>query len=288
LSAAVPNSAGTATPRLKAPANACDSHLHTYDPRFPKAWPKLYPTADASVAEYRLLQQRIGTTRAVVVQAAVYGTDNRGLVVALGELGADRARGVAVLHPTATDAELDALHASGVRGLRFSQHDPATAVTSAEMIEPLARRIADRGWHTQLHLRGDQIAAMAALIERLPGTIVIDHMGRLPQPEGVAHAAYAVVRRLLDSGRGWVKLSGAYLDTQVGPPRYADITRVAREYVKAAPERCVWGSDWPHPTERKAKPDDAVLFDLLQEWARDEPTRHRILVQNPARLYGFD
>ena len=286
MSAAVPNSAGTATPRLKAPVNACDSHLHTYDPRFPKAWPKLYATANASVAEYRLLQQRIGTTRAIVVQAAVYGTDNRGLLAALQELG-DRARGVAVVHPTVTDAELDELHAGGVRGVRFSQHDPATAVTSAEMIEPIARRIAERGWHTQLHLRGEQIAAMAALIERLPGTIVIDHMGRLPQPEGTGHGAFAVVRRLLDSGRGWVKLSGAYLDTKVGPPRYADITRVAREYVKAAPERCVWGSDWPHPTERN-KPDDAVLIDLLQEWARDEPTRHRILVQNPAHLYGFD
>jgi D-galactarolactone isomerase len=94
------------------------------------------------------------------------------------------------------------------------------------------------------------------------------------------------VRRLLDSGRGWVKLSGPYLDTQVGPPRYLDATKVAREYVKAAPERCVWGTDWPHPTESN-KPDDAVLLDLLQEWARDEATRQKILVENPTRLYGF-
>jgi len=233
-----------------------------------------------------LLQQRIGTTRAIVVQAAVYGTDNRGLVAALGELG-DRARGVAVVHPTVTDAELDLLHASGVRGVRFSQHDPATAVTSAEMIEPIARRIAERGWHTQLHLRGDQIAAMAELIERLPGTIVVDHMGRLPQPEGVAHGAFAVVRRLLDSGRGWVKLSGAYLDTKVGPPRYADIKPVGRALAEHAPERCVWGSDWPHPTEPNVKPDDAALFDLLQEWSVDENMRHRVLVANPAVLYGY-
>jgi predicted TIM-barrel fold metal-dependent hydrolase len=84
-----------------------------------------------------------------------------------------------------------------------------------------------------------------------------------------------------------VKLSGAYLNTEIGPPRYADATRIAREYVKVAPERLVWGSDWPHPTEREAKPDDAVLFDLMQEWARDEPTRHKILVENPAALYSF-
>jgi predicted TIM-barrel fold metal-dependent hydrolase len=284
--AAVPKSAGTASPRLKAPPLACDAHLHIYDPRLPMAWPKLRATPDASVAEYRLLQQRLGTTRAIVVQPAAFGTDNRGVVAAVRELGPEAARGVAVVHPGVSDAELDALHAGGVRGLRFSQHDPNTAVTSAEMIEPLARRAAERGWHVQLHLRGEQIAAMAALIERLPATVVFDHMGRLPQPDGAAHAAFAVIRRMLDAGRAWVKLSGAYLDTRVGPPRYADATRVAREYVKAAPERCVWGSDWPHPTE-SSKPDDAILIDLLQEWARDERTRHRVLVENPAALYGF-
>ena len=287
MSRAVPNSAGTSPPRLKAPPLACDSHLHVYDPAFPMAWPKLRPVANASVAEYRLLQQRLGTVRAVVVQPAVYGTDNRCIVAAIRALGIDNARGVAVVHPSVTDAELEELQANGVRGLRFTQHDPATAVTSSDMIEPLARRVAERGWHIQLHLRGEQIVAMSDLIHRLPGTIVIDHMGRLPQPEGVAHAAYPIVRRLLDSGRGWVKLSGAYLDTKIGPPRYPDVTKVAREYAKAAPERCVWGSDWPHPTERERKPDDAALLDLLQEWVRDEATRQKILVSNPAALYGF-
>ena len=286
MSAAVPNSAGTAPPRLKAPPLACDSHLHIYDPAFKMAWPKLRAQPNASVEEYKLLQKRLGTTRAIVVQPAVYGTDNRATLAAVKALGIGNARAVGVLHPTVTDAELDELHAAGMRGLRFTQHDPTTAVTSPDMIEPLARRIAERGWHTQLHLRGDQIAAMRDLIGRLPGTVVIDHMGRLPQPEGIAHPAFAVVRGLLDSGRGWVKLSGAYLDTKVGAPRYLDATKVAREYVKAAPERCVWGSDWPHPTE-SAKPDDAVLMDLLQEWARDEAARHRILVENPRLLYGF-
>ena len=283
----VPNSAGTSTPRFKAPPDTCDSHLHVYDPQFPMAWPKLRATPNASVAEYRLLQQRLGTTRAVVVQPAAYGVDNRGIVAAVGQLGAGKAVGIAVLHPTVTDAELEALHAGGVRGLRFTQHDPRTAVTSPEMIEPLARRVSELGWHTQLHLRGAQIVDMAALIEGLPGTIVIDHMGRLPQPDGIKHPAFQVIKRLLESGRGWVKLSGAYLETQVGAPRYADITKVARALVKLAPDRCVWGSDWPHPTERDTKPDDAVLFDLMQEWARDEPTRHKILVDNPAALYGF-
>jgi len=155
------------------------------------------------------------------------------------------------------------------------------------MIEPLARRIAERGPAASLlqALRACLTEGDAILAKRK--SVVIDHMGRLPPAEGVKHPAFGIVRRLLDSGRGWVKLSGAYLNTEVGPPRYADATRVAREYVKAAPERCVWGSDWPHPTERDVKPDDAILFDLLQEWARDEPTRRRILVDNPRSLYGF-
>ncbi|HET7730139.1 MAG TPA: amidohydrolase family protein [Usitatibacter sp.] len=283
----VPNSAGTSAPRLKAPAGACDCHLHIYDPRFPMAWPQLRSTPDASVAEYRLLQQRLGTTRAVVVQPAAYGFDNRVTLAAIEALGPGLARGIAVVNPAIGDAELAALHTGGIRGLRFTQFDPKTAVTTPEMIEPLTRRVAEMGWHVQLHLRGDQIVAMAAMIEALPGTIVIDHMGRLPQPEGIHHPAFPVIARLLESGRGWVKLSGPYLDTRTGSPRYADVSRVAIEWMKLAPRRVVWGSDWPHPTERDVKPDDAVLLDLVQEWAGDEAARQRILVDNPAHLYGF-
>jgi D-galactarolactone isomerase len=155
------------------------------------------------------------------------------------------------------------------------------------MIEPLAKRVHGFGWHVQLHMLADQIAAHEALLRRLPTPIVIDHLGRLPQPAGIAHPAFAVIRRLLDQGRTWIKLTGAYLNTQVGPPGYADTLPIARAYVEAAPERMVWGSDWPHPTEQH-KPDDAALLDLLADWAPDESQRQRILVDNPARLYGFD
>jgi predicted TIM-barrel fold metal-dependent hydrolase len=191
-----------------------------------------------------------------------------------------------VVHPSVTDAELKTLAAGGIRGIRFTQFDPATATTTIDMIEPLSRRVADLGWHVQIHMRGDQIAAAESLWQRLPSAIVFDHIGRLPQPAGVDHPAHGIIRRLIDTGRTWVKVSGAYLDTKVGPPTYADVTRVAQAFVTAAPERMVWGSDWPHPTE-KDKPDDAGLFDLLAEWAPDAATRHRILVTNPETLYGF-
>ena len=284
---AVPNSSGTAPPRRPAPPGACDCHLHVYDPRFPMANPAFRGTANASAAEYRLLQQRIGTTRAVVVQPAAYGTDNRVTVAAIEQLGRDHARGIAVVHPEVSDHELEALHRGGIRGLRFTQHEPRTAVTTPAMIEPLAHRIAPLGWHVQLHLLGEQIAAMAELIRRLPGIVVFDHLGRLPLAEGSAHPAFRVIAEVIESGRGWVKLAGAYLNTQVGPPDYPDTTEIAREFVRLAPERCVWGSDWPHPTESAEKPDDAVLFDLLDLWAPDDATRGRILIENPAALYGW-
>jgi predicted TIM-barrel fold metal-dependent hydrolase len=283
----VPNSSGTAKPRLAAPAGACDCHLHIYDPAFPMARPDARAVADASVGVYRMLQQRTGTVRAIVVQPAAYGTDNRVTVDAVAKLGRENARGIAVIHPDITDAQLAALGAGGIRGVRFTQHDPRTAVTTPDMIEPLAIRLAAIGWHVQLHLLAPQIVALRDVILRLPGTVVIDHMARLPQPEGTSHPAWDVVKAMLDRGRTWVKLSGAYLDSREGAPRYGDVLAVAHALVRHAPERCVWGSDWPHPTERDAKPDDAVLFDLLGEWSGGEAMRKRILADNPRELYGF-
>jgi D-galactarolactone isomerase len=281
----IPNSSGNWAPRLMAPPASCDAHIHIYDPRFVATRPGARLTRNATVADYRLLQARLGTARTVVVQPAAYGFDNAVTVDAIAQLGIGNARGVAVVAPSITDAELRELDRLGVRGVRFTQHDPSTAVTTPEMIEPVAARIAEVGWHVQLHMRGDQLVEMAALVERLPNTIVIDHMGRMPQPAGPSHPAFDIVKRLLDSGRAWVKLSGAYLDSRV--PGHSDVRAVARALVKHAPERCVWGSDWPHPTERETKPDDAALLDLVTDWAGNDETRRRILVDNPARLYGF-
>ncbi len=284
---AVPNSSGTSLPRYKAPPGTCDCHIHIYDPRFKMKWPKLRAVTDASVEQYRLLQKRLGTARAVVVQPAAHGTDNAVTLDAVAQLGIENARGIAVCHPTVTDTELVAMNKAGIRGLRFTLHEPRTAVTSVEMIEPLAHRAHRLGWHVQLHLRAEQIVLWAPMIEKLPGTLVFDHMARLPQPQGPRHPALAIVKRLIDKGSTWVKLSGPYLETQVGPPRYADVKSTARALLEYAPQRCVWGSDWPHPTEPHTKPDDAVLFDLVQEWTTDEITRMKILVANPATLYGF-
>jgi D-galactarolactone isomerase len=283
---AVPNSSGTEAAKLRAPANACDCHHHIYDAvRFAPAQPGAEP--NARVAEYRLLQRRIGTTRDVVVTPRPYLTDNRVTLDAIAQFGAN-ARGVAVIHPTITDAELDTLARGGIRGIRFSlaANPTTTAATTLDMIEPLSKRVNALGWHVQINMDADQIAAAEDLWSRLPSAIVFDHMGHIPQPIGMKHHAFTIIRRLVDKGRTWVKLSVTYDNTKDGPPTYADVTKVAQAYVRAAPERMVWGSNWPHPNEPK-KPDDAVLFDLLAQWAPGEATRHRILVENPEVLYGF-
>jgi predicted TIM-barrel fold metal-dependent hydrolase len=284
---AVPNSSGTESPKLNAPPNACDCHMHIYDPaRFPMVpSPRVAPT-NAALPQYRLLQRRIGTTRVVVVTPRNYATQNQVTVDAIAQLAAN-ARGVAVLHPTVTDAELKRLHDAGVRGIRFSLTDPATAVVTVDMVEPLSKRVANLGWHVQFNVEGQQIVEWADLLGRLPSQIVFDHLGHPPLPAGVQHPSHRIIRGLIDRGRAWVKLSGAYSNTRVGPP-YPDATQIAQAFVKAAPERLVWGSDWPHPSEAPdRKPNDAALFDLLSEWAPAEATRRRILVENPVALYGF-
>jgi D-galactarolactone isomerase len=281
----VPWSTGTELPKLKMPADACDCHHHIYDSRFPIAPSATLKPKDAKVADYRLLQARTGTTRSVVVQPSTYGTDNSCTLDGMAQLG-PTSRGVAVVDTSVTDAELKRLHGLGIRGIRFNLVQ--AGATTVEMLEPLSKRVNDLGWHVQIHQLGDGIVKMEDILQRLPSQIVFDHMGRIPKDVGAEHPAFKVIGKLIEKGRTWVKISGAYMDTKVGPPTYADSTKLAQAYVKAAPQRMVWGSDWPHPTEKDdAKPNDAILVDLLAEWAPDEKTRNRILVDNPATLYGF-
>jgi len=284
-SGAVPNSSGAEAPKLKAPTLACDCHHHIYDAaRFPPKNADARIIPDARVPEYRRLQRRIGTGRNIVVTPAAYANDNNVTLDAIAQFGRN-ARGVAVIDAKVSDAELKALDAGGVRGIRFSV--AATAAVPTMDIIALAQRIEALGWHVQVNMTAEQIASAEDLWNRLPTPIVFDHMGHIPQPAGVAHPTYRIIRGLIDKGRTWVKLSITYDSTKVGPPTYADVNMVGRAYVQAAPERVVWGSNWPHPNEA-AKPDDAALIDQVLEWAPSEALRHRLFVENPATLYGFD
>jgi len=218
-----------------------------------------------------------------VVTPSTYGTDNRVTLDAIAQIG-PTARGVAVVDTSVADAELRRMNDLGIRGIRFNLVQ--VGATTIEMIEPLSKRVNDLGWHIQIHMKGEQIAGIEDLLLRVPSPIVFDHLGRLAQPNALDNPGFRTISKLIDKGKTWVKLSGAYQDSKVGAPSYSDTVPVARAYIKAAPQRVVWASDWPHPTE-KEKPNDAVLFDLLAEWAPDPASRTAILVDNPASLYGF-
>ena len=291
LSASVPHSVGVNRPSRALPALACDSHMHIFDARFAPSphWPRTPP--EAPVAAYRRLQRRLGTARTVVVTPSTYGTNNACTLDALDQLG-DSARGVAVVDAAVSDDELARLAARRVRGLRVNFVSPQSwGTTTPEMLLTLAGKVARHadcaGWHIQVFAQPEQIVALAPVLQSLPVPLVIDHLGRIDPAEGPVAEAYGVLRRLLDGGNTWVKLSGAYMRCTVHAPRYADTLPLGRALVQAAPERLVWGSDWPHTTEAPGTVNDADLVDLLQAWAGTQASMDRILVANPAQLYGF-
>lgn len=272
-------------PRLRAPPGACDCHMHFFDARFPLAAKARRQEPDAWVPAYRQLQRRLALTRVVVVQPTCYGRDNRCTLAAMAELG-DDARGVAVIDAAVTDGELEHLHAAGIRGVRFRMLDPPELPW--DLLETMAARIAPLGWHIQFQMDGRDFESREDLLRRLPCALVIEHVGKFLEPVPVTHPGFQALARLVDAGRCWVKLSGAYMMSKSGPPLYADIGALAKELVRRAPERMVWATNWPHPIPGAAGevPDDALLLDLLLDWAPDA-VRGRILVENPARLYGF-
>jgi len=271
------------SPKLVAPPGSCDCHMHIYEDRFPLAPTATFKPPNAPVSEYRKVQQALGITRAVVVQPTGYGFDNRCTLEAIAELGAD-ARGIAVVPPEVPDAQLQALTDAGIRGVRFHMHKGG--VLPWDALEGLAAKVLPFGWHVQLQLDGRELAEHETRLKNLAGTLVIDHVGKFVQPITATHPGFAVLLRLLDTGKCWVKLSAPYESSKVGPPRYDDVAALARILAKAHPERCVWASNWPHPNQKNVPPDAAML-DLLLDWVDDDATRARILVDNPAQLYGF-
>ncbi|WP_245473374.1 amidohydrolase family protein [Bradyrhizobium zhanjiangense] len=279
-------SSGITKPLFVPPVGSADCHFHTYDKSYPIAKGATLLPDDASPDDYRALQHRIGTTRGVIIQPSTYGTDNRLQIASRQALGAENFRVIAVVAEDVSDAELRRLDEQGVRGVRFNLGFPG--VLSVSSLPLLAPRLADIGWHCQINMRPKQIEDNADLLASLPGRLVFDHLAQVPQPAGIESASYKIIRGLLDRGRTWVKLSGPYVSSKQGAPDYADAGVVAAAYVKAAPERLVWGSDWPHPSEAKEhKPDDARLFDLFAQCAGDDVAFKRILVDNPAELYAF-
>jgi len=277
----------TATPLAEQRiTRATDCHLHIFGPpdRYPFTSDRAYTPPEASLASYDALAASLGLERMVIVQPSVYGKDNRCTLDMTDLAGRDRARAVIVVDNSVSDSQLRDMHDRGARAIRINALTPAGV--PLDQIQTLARRIAPLGWHLQFWISGPQIVALTDVILALPVPVVFDHMGQFAVEEGMNHPELRALLRLLEADHCWVKLCG-YRVSKKGPP-YDDVRAPAEAMIAAAPTRCVWGTDWPHPhMQDKPYPDDRFLLDLLSNWAGDEATLRRILVDNPAKLYGF-
>jgi predicted TIM-barrel fold metal-dependent hydrolase len=274
----------TRPPKQKAPALTCDCHFHIFGPydRFPLSAGRTYNPPSALVPEYLAMAEALGIQRMVVVQASVSGTDNAVTLDAVRQFGQHRARAVAVIDSSFTDAMLTQLHEGGARGVRFNLSSGNG--TPIEQLDPIARRIAPLGWHIQVYIDGETLAEMAPTLVRLPVPLVIDHCGGVKAGLGLDHPQFHALRGLLDSGNAWIKVC-SYRVSSTGQP-WADPAPNVKTFVTGYPERCVWGTDWPHP-QMNPVPEAGLLLDQFFEWVSDASTRQRILVDNAAKLYGF-
>jgi D-galactarolactone isomerase len=273
----------TEVPKVPAPPRSCDTHMHFYDRAVPPAPGGPALPGHYTVPMYQELQKRLGLERVIVVQPNAYQYDNRVTLSAIAELGTC-AKGVAVVKPDVAEAEIERLTAAGIRAQRFFAL-PGGAVGFDRMDQIMAR-VHPFGWHANIQLNGRDLPQHEAQLRRLPGHFVIDHIGKYIDPVSPEDEAFQALLRLLDTGRCWVKLSAPYESSKSGAPAYGDVARLAHALVKHAPERMLWASNWPHPY-RSPIPSSAAMLDLLLEWAPDDVARRRVLVDNPAELYGF-
>jgi len=280
-------------PRTAFPALACDTHAHIVGPatRFPYAKERIYTPPDSTYDDYRALLAALGVERAVLVQPSVYGTDNAAMLDAMRRFGAG-VRAVAVTEPSVPVKEIETLHAAGVRGLRFNVVDRREDknVVPAGMLRDVAKRIAPFGWHIELLVNVDEAKDFAAAVADIPVPVVLGHLGypKSGARHWTKHSAFADLLRLIDKGRCWIKLTGPYRISDTADVPYEDVDAAARALVAAAPQRLVWGTDWPHVMKKKRMANDGDMADLVERWIPDARTRARVLADNPAELYGFE
>ncbi|HYF18800.1 MAG TPA: amidohydrolase family protein [Ramlibacter sp.] len=282
--------AQTTRPKLPFPPDACDSHVHVFGPQweYPHVADPPYIANDASVADLRRMLDALGCRRTVIVQPSYYGDDNRCTLDATRAGGGDF-RAVVAVGPQATPAQLREMHDAGARGARMHLKGKDRHAAAADLLR-LARQVAPLGWHVQIVMRADEMPQLDAELSSLPVEVVIDHIGYVDAADGLDGQGFRMLLRLARSGRAWFKLSAPY--RQNGrPPLFEDVAPLARALYEAAPDRCVWGTDWPHVSRNDTGiirvPNDGELADALIGWFPDAADRERILVTNPARLYGF-
>ena len=268
---------------------ACDCHAHVCGPesRYPYSPARLYTPEDALPADYRRMLDALGLERGVLVQPSIYGTDNRALLDALAE-DRERLRGVAVVPYDIHARELEKLHQAGVRGVRQNIVDlkDGKGALPLDELRRLAVKVKPFGWHVEFLMHVDEFPELDRQLADFPVDVVFGHLGYVSTSKKPAERGFQALLRLMKDGKAWVKLTAPYRLTTSAMP-YPDTDVFARALVDAAPERLLWGTDWPHVFIKTALPQDKKLLGLLEHWVPDREMRKRILVDHPARLYGF-
>ena len=274
-------------PRLVAPAGACDCHMHIFDPQFATRPDTPYPPPVALVSDYvRAIRDRLNLSRAVVIQSVTHGADNSNLLAALAAFDG-AARGIAVVEADIGEAELERLTRAGVRGIRFEMNN---GILSLDALEGIAAKIAPFGWHIDLQTDGRKLPELVGRLLALPCPVILDHYGKFIEALQVDHPAVQAMLKFLASGQGWVKLTAPYAGRHKRPAPWPELVPIARAFLEAAPNRVVWGSEWPQsmlPVLNEPIPDHALLLDLLLDYTDDEAVLRKILTDNPAELYDF-
>jgi predicted TIM-barrel fold metal-dependent hydrolase len=289
LQAAAPD-ANPRPPRIAVPQRACDCHAHVFgsEQRYPLIGAALYDAPERSGAsEYRRMLGAVGVERGVLVQPSAYGTDNRAMLEALS-VDRTRLRGIAVVPYDVETRTLEPLHASGVRGVRCNIVDLKSGAGRLPLDElrSLAQRVKPFGWHVEMLMHVNEFPDLDRQLAHFPVDVSFGHLGYAPAASGTQSAGFQALLRLARDGKAWVKLTGPYRLTGQELP-YPEVDSFARALAEAAPERLLWGSDWPHVMVKSAMPNDGELVDLLARWLPDEALRRRVLVDNPAALYDF-
>ena len=277
-------------PAIKLPPLACDTHAHVFGPeeRYPYSSKRIYTPPDSLLNDYQNLLLTLGVERAVLVQPSVYGTDNSAMLDAINRAG-PQFRGVAVVSEEISEPELRQMHETGVRGVRVNIVDVKNRKAGTlplKMLEQLAFKIAPFGWHMELLLHVDEFPDLDKMLSGFPVNTVYGHFGYMKTEKGEDNPGFQALIRLLKTDQAWVKLTGPYrISSQ--PLIYADTIPFAKALITAAPERVLWGTDWPHVMVKGTMPNDGDLCDLLSDWIPDEAIRNKVLVENPACLYDF-
>lgn len=274
-------------PTFALPSGAVDAHCHIFGPSkvFPFAAERKYTPSDATKEELWALRNHLGVSRNVIVQATCHGTDNRALVDALRD-SAGRARGVAAVRSDVTDATLRALHDDGIRGVRFNFVKRLADTLSRDSLAKIAERVSALGWHTVVYFESQDLAELYGFLSSLPGTIVVDHMGRPDVSLPVDGKDFGLFMKLLsDNPNFYTKVSCPERLSNLGPPDYEDVLPFSRAIVEEFSDRVLWGTDWPHPNMKSHMPDDGKLVDIIPLVARTDELQRKLLVNNPMRLY---